>query len=101
MWIPHHLMNPDHGAVRHASDDGVEQRLLRLEVVVERAARGLELVEHVLDAHGLVALALDEPLGDVEEGLALDLVHCRIERPRHGRSITDRQSVYLWVGGWW
>jgi hypothetical protein len=35
--------------------------------VVEGAPRGIQLVQHVLDAHLLVALGLDEALGYVDE----------------------------------
>jgi len=31
-----------------------------------------ELVQHVLDAHGLVTLGLDQALGDVEERVPAD-----------------------------
>ena len=51
--------SPRRARVDHPLDDGVEQRRLGVEVVVEGAPRGAELVEHVLDAHLLVALGLD------------------------------------------
>ena len=41
-------------------DDRVEDRLLRPEVVVDRAARHAQLVLDVLDAHRLVAAGADE-----------------------------------------
>ena len=75
------------------SIDGLEQRRLRVEVVIERAPRRIELVEDVLDAHLLVALRLDETSGGVEERFAPYGVADRIECPGHGPSITDRLSV--------
>ena len=53
--------------VDHPLDDGLEQRRLRVEVVVERALRRADLVEHVLDAHLLVALRSDQDLRRVDE----------------------------------
>ncbi len=67
---------PAVAVVDHALDDGVEQGRLRVEVVVEGAPRGVELVEDVLDAHLLVALRLDEALGGVDERVAADGVDC-------------------------
>ena len=72
-----------HDGVRHPLDDGLEQRLLRVEVVVEGALRRPELVEDVLDAHLLVALRPDEPLGDVEEGVAADGMDRRVDGAGH------------------
>ena len=63
--------------------DGIEQRRLGVEVVVEGAARRVQLVEQVLDAHLLVALGLDEPLGSVDERVAPNGVPDRVDRPSH------------------
>src|SRR5205823_8116810 len=82
------------GGVDHAVDDRLEQGLLGVEIVVEGAARRLELVEHVLDAHLLVTAALHQPLGCFDEGLATHRVHGQVQGSRHARSITNRQSVY-------
>ncbi len=58
--------------VDHPLEDRTQQRRLRIEVVVERTPRGVELVEDVLDAHLLVALDLDQGQRGVEEGFATD-----------------------------
>src|SRR5712692_7378760 len=84
-----------HRAVGEALDDSLEQRLLGVEVVVEGALRSLQLVQQVLDAHGLIALGLDEALGYVEEGVPADRVKGRVDRPSHGAIMTDRRSVCL------
>ena len=60
----------DHRGIGQAFDDRLEQVGLGSEVVIEGAPRRIELVEHVLDAHLLVALGLDQALGDVDEGIA-------------------------------
>ena len=60
-----------------------EDLLLRVEVVVEGAARRLQLVEEVLDAHLLVTLLRDQALGRVHERLPPDRVHRRVEGARH------------------
>ena len=71
------------GGVRHPVDDPFEQRLLRVEVVVEGAFRDIELVQDVLDGHLLVALRPDETLGNVEEGVALDRMGDGVEGAGH------------------
>ena len=68
----------------HARHDGVEQGGLRVEVVVEGAARRVQLVEQILDAHLLVALGLDEPLGSVDERVPTNGIPDRVDRPSHG-----------------
>ena len=64
--------------------------------MVEGAPRGLQLIQHVLDAHLLIALGLDKTLGDVQEGVATEVVDLQVDSPRHrAPTITDRQPVYL------
>ena len=84
------------GNVGEALDDRLEQRLLRIEVVVEGALGGVELVQDVLDAHRLVALGLDEALGDVQEGVTTDRMEGWVHRPRHGRHY-NRPTVGLFI----
>jgi hypothetical protein len=69
--------------VGHPLDHRLEQVRFRAEVVVERALRGADLVDHVLDAEGLVATGLDEALRHVHEGVAPDRVAGCVEGSRH------------------
>src|SRR5439155_13089356 len=70
-------------AFDHPLHDAVQERALRLEVVVESALRSIQVIEDILDAGLLVALDLDEPLGRVEERVPSDGMSFWIERPCH------------------
>src|SRR6266571_1869796 len=85
------------GHVGETLDDRLEQRLLRIEVVVKGALGGFELVQDVLDAHRLVPFRLDEALGHVQKRVATDHMTRRIHGPGHACTISDRRSVYLWL----
>src|SRR5439155_5902129 len=77
-------------------DHRLEQGLLRIEVVVEGAPRGAELLEQVLDAHRLVALGLQQALGGLHEGLLADSVLLEIQGPGHRRD-NSRPTVGLLI----
>src|SRR5437773_6063800 len=85
------------GHVGEPLDDRLEQRLLRIEVVVKGALGGVEFVQDVLDAHRLVPFRLDEALGHVQERVATDHTKRGIHGPGHACTISDRRSVYLWL----
>src|SRR6266566_1951686 len=85
------------GPVGEPVDDRLEQRLLRIEVVVKGALGGFELVQDVLDAHRLVPFRLDEALGHVQKRVATDHMTRGIHGPGHACTISDRRSVYLWL----
>ncbi len=51
----------------HRLDDPLEQGLLGVEVVIERALGHLQLGQHVLDGHPLIALVVHEPQRRVED----------------------------------
>ena len=77
-------------------DDGLEQVGLGSEVVIERAPRRVELVEHVLDAHLLIALGLDQALGGIDEGIAANGVDGGVAGAGHGSDIS-RPTVGLTI----
>ena len=84
--------------VGHPLDHGLEERLLRVEVVVEGALRRPDLVDHVLEAELLVALRLDQPLGGVDERVAPERVRLRIEGASH-LSPNNKPTIGL-LKGW-
>ena len=81
--------------VHHPFDDGRQERLLRVEVVVEGPLGRAELVQDVLDGHLLVPLRPDEALGCVQEGVAPEGVSGGVQRARHlvPKEQTDGRSV--------
>ena len=74
------------GGIDHAINHGRQQYLLRIEVVVEGALGRAEFDQDLLHAQLLVALCLDQALGDVDECVPPKSVGCRIERARHWSS---------------
>jgi AcrR family transcriptional regulator len=80
----------------HALDHRLEDRLLRPEVVVQRAPGAAELVLDALDAHRVVAARADEPLRDIEDLVAADGVGGGVAGAGHGAvEFSDRLSVGL------
>ena len=73
-------------------DLAVEEGLLRVEVVVERAARGSDVIEDVLDAHPLVAMRLDTDSRGLDEGVSSDRSFLDVDRSCHGCSTTPGDS---------
>ncbi len=70
--------------LRHRIDDPFQQRLLRPEVVVERAFGHLHLGQYVLDGHPLIALVVDEPQSGIEDLPTTGRVLIRLDPTGHG-----------------
>ena len=77
-------LDPRRDLVGHPVDDGVDQCVLRVEVVIEGAFRGVGGVEDVLDAELLRAAGLDQCLGGIDEDVPADGMGGGIECPGHG-----------------
>ena len=84
-------------SVRDALHDGREERLLRVEVVVEGALRRAKLVEDVLDAQLLVTPGRGQALRDIDERVAAESVDRRVHCAGRILSII-RPTVGLIIG---
>lgn len=81
--------------VGHRVDDRGQERLLRIEVVVERALRGAQLIEQVLDAERVIALGDDQPLRRFDERVTPHGAGCVIDGASH---VTTCSTTAVGVG---
>ena len=67
----------------HTLDQRLQQRRLRVEVVVERPAGDLQISQDILEGHAFIAFGIDQALRRIEDIVALGSVFFFVDRARH------------------